>query len=135
MAGVYNWGELVIERRRTVDYQFTIYQSDGTTGVTLASGDVVRFKAFLEDGTVVLDLDSVAATSNGSLVTIDNTTAPARATVRFAQADVTAMTKPMYFGELLVVDDSEESPPDAIKRAAHGKLRMYGSASGDVGKT
>ena len=135
MAGLYNWGEITIERRRTADFQFTIYESDGVTGIALSTADVVRFKAFSRDGVAALDLDSVAASSNGSSVTVDNTTSPAKATVRFAQDDVAAMSHPIYYGELLIVDDSELTPADAIKRAAHGRLIVLGSGGGDVGKT
>ena len=135
MAGTYNWGELILERRRTVDYQFAIYESDGATGIALTTGDVVRCKVYARDGSVALDLDSAANSSNESGITIDNTTAPARATVRFAQDDVADLAMGHYYGELLVVDDSETAPADAIKRAGHGKFVVYGSASGDVGKT
>ncbi len=135
MAATYDWGTIKVERRRTVDYTFTLYQQDATTGILLAATDVVRFKVFASDGTVALDIDSVAATSNGSIVTIDSRAAPAQVTVRFGQTDVTALTSSSYQGEICIVDDSETAPADAIKRCAHGKIAVLMSGSGDVGKT
>lgn len=136
MAATYDWGTIKVERRRTVDYTFTLYQIDAATGITLAATDVVRFKVFTKDGDIALDIDSVAATTVGkSVVTIDSRDAPAQVTVRFGQDDVTTLTAKQYLGEICVVDDSETAPVDAIKRVAHGRIAVLASGSGDVGKT
>lgn len=129
----YDWGTIEIERRRTVDYQFVLYSAN-STGISLDATDVVRFKLFRADGGIDLDIDS-SATTNGSVVTVDNSTAPAACTVRFAQGDVTALTKASYRGEICVVDDSETAPADAIKRAGVGRVKVLESGGGDVGKT
>lgn len=127
-----------IERKRTGDYQFSLYQSDGTTAGQLSAGDVVRFKLYDTNTlALLLDLDSVAATSNGSVVTIDglgDATTPATATVRFAQDDMTMPTG-IYEGELGYVDDSETAPVDAFKCIARIEIEVVGSAAGDVAKT
>jgi|15BtaG_2_1085339.scaffolds.fasta_scaffold01178_6 hypothetical protein len=129
-----NWGTIEISKRRTDDYEFVIYESDKTTAVVLNSGDVVRFKLYRQDGTISLDIDSAAATANGSLVTVDDLD-PATVTVRFAQDDTSGLIVGDYDGELLIVDDSETSPLDAIKVAAYGIVKVLKSGSGDVGKT
>lgn len=120
---------------RTTDYQFTLYQSDGVTGVVLDSGDVVRFKLGTHFGStgLSLDLDSVAATTNGSGVTINQSTAPAKATVRFAQADMSGLKDRVYLGEISVTDNSETAPADAIKHAEAGTVYVQASMGGDVG--
>ncbi len=131
----FDWGSIRIERGRTSDYQFTIYEVDGVTGIELAASDVVRFKLYRDDDpSPVLDLDSVQATDNGSLVSVDQRTpAPALATVRFAQDDTSKLVYREYRGELTVVDDSETTPPDAIKTAGRGRVKVAPSPGGDVG--
>ena len=119
---------------RTTDFQFTIYQADGVTGAALDSGDVVRFKMGTSFGVAPsLDIDSVAPTTNGSLVTINQSTAPAKATIRFAQADMALLKDRVYLGELSVVDNSETAPADAIKHAQEGTVYVQSSLGGDVG--
>jgi len=67
------------------------------------------------------------------VVTVD-TLNPASVTVRLAQGDTSDM-EGAYDAEVLVVDDSETAPADAIKAAEYGVLHVYPSQSGDVGKT
>lgn len=126
---------LTVFKNRTTDYQFTLYQSDGTTGIVLDSGDVVRFKLGTHFGStgLSLDVDSVGATANGSVVTINQSTAPAKATVRFAQGDMSLLKDRVYLGELSVVDNSETAPADAIKHAEAGTVYVQSALGGDVG--
>lgn len=131
----YRWGIQEIERRRTRDIDFYVYEADGVTEWGAASTDVARLKLWNKDGECVLDLDSAGATANGSVCTWVSRTAPARIRVRFAQDDVVALSDDEYYAELDVVDDSETSPVDAIKRCGCGTIRVLPSAGGDVGKT
>jgi hypothetical protein len=134
MAGVHNWGDDVfVERRRTADWEFSIFEHDGATTFALAAGDVVRFKIYAADDAITLDVDSVAASANGSVVTVDQLD-PAIVTVRLAQDDTENLPADIYSAELCHVDDSETDPLDAIKRIAHGALRVYPSGGGDVAK-
>lgn len=120
---------------RTRDFTLTLYEADGTTGVALAAEDVVRVKIGLRGATPLLDLDSVAATSNGSLVTITSIVAPAVCTLRLAQGDLSSLFPGAYDLEVSVVDDSETAPADAIKSATQGVLHVLPSMGGDVGTT
>ncbi len=130
-----DWGIFEISRRRTDDWQFTIYEIDAATGITLSATDEVRFKLFETDGTVALDIDSIGATANGSIVTISDLGPPAVVIVRFGQDDSAALALVDHCGELLVVDDSETNPANAIKLAAYGLVKVLKSGSGDVGLT
>lgn len=121
---------------RTFDFTIALKTKSGGY-LQLQAGDVVRVKIG-RVGTVELDLDSVAATSNGSLVTVDElgdgSATHASVTVRLAQGDLTGM-QGSYDVEALVVDDSETNPADAIKAAEYGCLHVLPSMDGDVGKT
>ena len=104
----------------------------------LAATDVVRCK-IIRSGTVALDLDSVAATSNGSGVTIDEvgdgSATHCSVTVRLAQGDTSGL-QGIYDVIVGVVDDSETAPADAFKVAERGVLAVSTPAiTGDVGKT
>ncbi len=124
--------EILVYKRRTTVFQYSLFEVDGTTGIVLASTDVVRFKMGRGDGTEpILDLDTIAETPNGSGVFVDQLTAPAKVTVTFAQSDVLTINPGTYEGEITVVDDSEASPPlDAIKVASIGVVHVIGSMAG-----
>ena len=123
---------LVAYKNRTTDFDFPIYEDDGTTPVILASGDVVRIKLSLAAHTTpALDIDSVGATGNGSVVTL--TLNPGLARLRLAQADTTALVERLYFAEVAVVDESETAPADAIKVVDRGTIEIQASQGGDVG--
>jgi len=121
---------------RTVDFTVTL-KTNSEGYLQLQAGDVVRVKVG-RAGTVELDLDSVAATMNGSVVTVDEvgdgSATHASVTVRLAQGDLDGMSG-LYSVEVLVVDDSEVSPADAIKACEYGCLGVLPSMNGDVGKT
>jgi hypothetical protein len=122
---------------RTVDFTVTLKTNSGDY-LQLQSGDVVRVKVG-RVGTVELDLDSAAASANGSSVTVDQlgdgSATHASVTVRLAQGDTNGM-RGAYDCEVLVVDDSETSPADAIKAAEIGVIHVLGPLQdGDVGKT
>ena len=125
--------EIKAHANRTQDFTIALFENDGSTTLTLAATDVVRVKIGRAGDTPLLDVDSIAATANGSVVTVD-TLNPASVTLRLAQAD-TLTLKGTYDIEVNVVDDSETDPADAIKAAEYGSLSVIASQSGDVGKT
>ncbi len=124
---------VTIYKNRTCDYTVPLDQVDGTD-VVLGATDVVRFKVWRRDAaTPDLDIDSVAALSGGSLVTIDNI-ATGATTVRFGQGDTSSMDPGVYNAEVSVVDDTETNPLDAIKIAEHGIVHLLGSGGGEIAK-
>ena len=130
--------EKTIYQNRTADLTFTLYQEDGTTGVAIAATDVVRFKLARGDGaTPIIDADSVAASANGSVVTLATLTAPAVVDVRLAQEDLEAadLMPGAYRAEVVLVDDSETAPADAAKHVQSGIIHVVGTLGGDIGKT
>lgn len=125
-----------VRKGRTADFTVNLYEDDGSTSISLAADDHVRVKIFRRDGaTPDLDLDSVAATANGSSVTIDarGTDPVASVTVRLAQDDTSGLNLGPYSYEVSVVDNSESSPADAIKHAETGVLNVLPAGGGDVG--
>lgn len=121
---------------RTVDFTAQI-KTDSGGYLQLAADDVVRVKVG-RVGAVILDLDSVAATANGSVVTVDEigdgSATHASCTVRLAQGDLDGM-QGAYSIEVLVVDNSETAPADAVKAAEIGCLTVLATQNGDVGIT
>ena len=132
--------EVIAYRNRTIDFQGSLFQADGTTGIALQATDVVRFKMGRGDAAVP-DLDlkgsqaSPSPTPNGSGVTVDQITSPAQYTVRLAQGDLTSLAPGTYDAEVGVVDDSETAPVDAFKPVEVGVVHVIGQMAGDVGKT
>ncbi len=125
--------EIKCHANRTQDFTIALFENNGTTALVLAATDVVRVKVGQAGATPTVDIDSVAPTANGSVVTID-TLSPASVTLRLAQGD-TASLSGLYDIEVNVTDDSETTPADAIKAAEYGALAVITGQSGDVGKT
>lgn len=117
---------------RTSDYNGALYESDGTTGVALAAGDVLRLKIGRGSSDPLLEVTSIAATPNGSVVTITDTSAPAEYTIRLAQDDTADLPPGTYDCELVLVDDSETAPADAAKFVEYGVLNVLPSLGGSV---
>ena len=124
---------VTFHKGRTSDHTVTLFETNGTTALAIAVTDVVRFKMYRRDGdTPDLDIDSVAATANGSVVTVD-TTNPASVTLRIAQGDTSGLVPGAYRAEILVIDDSETDPADAVKMAEMGIANVLSTGGGDVG--
>lgn len=128
--------EIVAYRGRTKEYTGTLYRSDGTTALVLASGSKVRFKAGRGDqATPLLDLVSGVATPNGSTVVLDTLgsgSTPARYTVRLAQDDLADIEPGTYDAEVVVIDHGSSGPADAAKVAASGTLHIIGRMGGGL---
>lgn len=125
--------QIAFVKGRTSDDTITLYESDGTTGIALAATDVVRFKVYRRDGsTPDLEISSIAATANGSVVTVTQTASAATATLRIAQGDTSSLIPGPYRAELLVVDDSETAPADAVRSAEQGVALFLSSGGGNI---
>ncbi len=125
-------------KNRTSDDTVTLFETDGTTSITLAATDVVRFKIYRRDqATPLLDLDSDAASANGSSITVEELgpSTAAVVTIRIAQADALLLDPGVYRGEVSIVDDSETAPANAIKHAEDGVVTVLGTGGGDIGLT
>lgn len=122
-----------IYHNRTRDYTVTLYEADGTTELSLAVNDVVRFKIGGDGATPKLDLGSDGPTPAGSKITFTPSTGDC--TVRLAQGDVNTLTPgSAYDCEILVIDNSETAPADAAKHAEYGVLFVHPTMGGDLGE-
>ena len=128
--------EIKAYANRTVDFTVTLKTNSGGY-LQLQASDVVRVKVG-RVGTVELDLDSAAASANGSSVTVDEvgdgSATHASVTVRLAQGDLDGM-QGTYDISVSVCDDSETSPVNAIKCAEVGVLSVIPTMNGDIGLT
>ncbi len=125
----------IVEKRRTLDIKHLLFEDDESTSITLAETDVVRFKMGRRDGVKPdLDLVSGVATANGSTITIEQRgpSPGAEVTVRFAQADTSGLVAGPYDAEIMVVDDSEIAPADAVKSAEFGTVHLLETMGGSV---
>ena len=118
----------------TREHEIKLYETNGTTGIGLASTDKVRVKIFRGNNqTPDLDLVDGTVTANGSTLTIDQRTAPTTVTLRVAQADTASLPLGVYEVDIIVIDDSETAPVDAAKQAMGGLLYLTGSGGGNLG--
>ena len=121
-------------KKRTTDYQGSLFETDGTTGIALAATDVVRFKAGRGNAAAPdFDLASGTVEALGSTVTIDSIVSPAQYTVRLAESDVDTLTPGTYDCEISVADDSETAPANALLHVERGVLHIIDMLGGDVG--
>lgn len=123
---------------RTEDFNWSIYESNGTTAVAITGSDKVRFKLARKAGdTPLLDLVSGTVTANGSTVNITDlgdagADEPASGNVRLGQEDTEDFSGKYRF-ELNLVDDSETAPADAIKPICRGTIEFLPAQTGDIG--
>ncbi|HTI50343.1 MAG TPA: hypothetical protein VL475_05310 [Planctomycetaceae bacterium] len=124
--------ELFFQKGRTSSEVVTLYEANGN-GLTLYSGDKVRFKVYRRDAaTPVLDIDSVGALSGGSLVTVDQIASAAQVTLKMCQGDTSGLTAGAYDAELTVVDSGDSN---LIKTVETGLVHFLPSPGGDIGLT
>lgn len=116
---------LTAHKRRTFSFQVTVLDSAGVASV-FASGDVMRVKIGRNLAVPVLDLDSAAASANGSTVSAANPT-----TIRLDQDDID-ITPGILDIEVGIVDDSDS---DALKHAEKGVFNLVGTQAGDIALT
>lgn len=122
-------GRFLITHRgkRTRDYTITLYESDGTTAFNLATGDVVLVKIGRDSQEPHLELDSSAATANGSSLAF--TVGSNVVTMRIAEGDAAALPTGAYECEAVVVDKSEVSG-QKVKHAQLGTFFLHPAQQG-----
>jgi len=113
-------------RNRTARFLITVTDADGDN-VVLASGDVVRVKIGRGNATPLLDLDSAAATANGSSLTAANPS------TLLLVAEDSDLTPGIYDIEVAIVDASDGS--GRIKHAESGTFIIHDTPGGDTGLT
>ena len=113
--------QIVADRLRKTEFSIGIGEAD-CDSVTLASNDNVRVKIGRVGDTPLLEIESDAATANGSSCTATNPTI-----LVLAQDDMT-FPAAIYDIEVAIVDVSE----DAIKKAERGILIVRDSMGGPV---
>ena len=120
------------ERRR-----FKLYKDDGNAyALATSPADNVRAKFWtgVDAETPTLDIETSAATANGSRITVavagtvDVT--PAEVVMEVEAADATLLTANSYDFELGIVDNSQSGNPFEV--IARGRCIVAGSPGGDV---
>lgn len=104
--------------------------ADGNT-VSPGANDVVRVKIGRSRETPLLDLDTVAASANGSKVTKNTPTAGSNR-VEISQLDMGNLEPGVYGLELSLVDNADSQ---AIKHVDNQVFVVQASQLGDVGMT
>lgn len=115
---------IVAYKGRHLIEDISIYDADGGL-VTISAGDVVRIKIGRIGADPELDLDSAAASANGSTTTRAN---PTRLTI--SQNDLADLTPGTRSIEVSIVDYNEGQ---IIKHAETGVFSVIGTPNGDVG--
>ena len=111
---------------RVCEKTYTITDAD-SNNVTIGAGDVVRVKIGRAGSTPILDLDSAAASANGSTVAAAN---PCNVYIAATDLNRTLFTPGVYDLEVGVVDDSDN---DKFKFAGHHVFVLTDTQLGDVG--
>lgn len=117
-SGLYLTGD----RNRFNQWEIEIGEADGDDSI-VASNDVVRVKIGAPGRTPLLEVESDAATANGSTTTADNPT-----TLSLESSDV-AFQAGVYDIEVSIWDTSESR----IKKVERGVLCLRESMAGEVG--
>lgn len=134
------WNEQELNGNRLEVFEWEAYDIDENP-VEFSATDAVRFKlAASEGGAALIDIDSGAADADGSIVIIDDLgdeeadpPEPASGRVRLAPGSTADLASGRYHGELLLVDDSETDPDDALKVIGRGTFKLRASIGGEAG--
>lgn len=119
---------ILAHKKRKLIRDITIKDADGAT-VTPGANDVVRIKVGRVRQAPILDLDSAAASSNGSTVA-KNTPSSGSNRVSIVQADMDLLSPGVYSFEVSLVDNADSQ---AIKHVDNQILVVQGTQLGDVG--
>ena len=121
---------ILAQKKRKLIRDITIKDSAGDT-VTPGANDVVRIKIGKARQIPSLDLDSAAASTNGSTVSKNTPTAGSNR-VEVVQADMDTLAPGIYSFEVSLVDNADAQ---AIKFVDNQILVVQGTQLGDVGLT
>jgi hypothetical protein len=120
---------IVARRGRKLTRDITMTDASSNT-VTPGGNDVVRVKIGRPGSAPVLDLDSAAASANGSTVTKNNTPGVNRLAV--VESDMNLFSTGVYTAEVALVDNADGG---AIKHVEHQVFVVQPVMLGDVGLT
>jgi hypothetical protein len=115
-------------KKRKLIRDIVIKDADGET-VAPGVNDVVRVKVGRIRQTPILDLDSAAASSNGSTI-LKNTPSAGSNRVSIVQADMDLLSPGVYSFEVSLADNADSQ---AIKHVDNQILVVQGTQLGDVG--
>ena len=121
---------ILAQKKRKLVRDITIKDSASAT-VSPGVNDTVRIKIGKVGQTPLLDLDSAAASANGSTVA-KNTPSTGVNRVSVTQTDMDSLSPGIYSFEVSLVDNADSQ---AIKHVDHQILMVQGTQSGDVGLT
>lgn len=113
---------ITARNRRDPIWDFTVFESNGTTEVSLATDDVVRVKIGTLGETPLLDLSSI-----GDEVTF--TAATGDCVLELSRSQVASLGAGAWDVEVCVFDESE----DKLRHAESGVLFVFESMLGEVG--
>lgn len=116
---------ILVEKSRGVRHEITMLDKDGDE-IEVGALDTVRVKIGRRGSTPILDLDSAAASANGSTVSRANPTV-----VVLTPADTALLSPGVYDVETALYAAAD----GAIKHADHGVLSCAGVMAGDVGSS
>jgi len=119
---------IVGRKKRKLTRDITMTDSDSAT-VTPGANDVVRVKIGRAGQVPILDLDSAAASANGSTVTKDTPSAGVNR-LAVAAADMDLLSVGVYTLEVSLVDNADGG---AIKHVEHQVFVVQQVMLGDVG--
>lgn len=119
--------EIVLNKSRTAVYDIYLYGEDGVTGITLDTGDKVRFHLYRRpaDTAIINLLSGDAATANGSEVDITSTVPTPSGTVpvvrvRLGQGDLSGIVGGVPLKAEIIVTDADGAPTNALMGPIHG---------------
>jgi len=113
-------------KNRTLDHTATLLQADGTA-FNIASDDRVQVRIGSNLAAPDLTLDSLAATTNGSSVTV--TVGSNAVTFRLTESDANALQIKTYDCQVVVIDASE-SAGQRTKHAQDGIFQILPATTG-----
>lgn len=121
---------ILAQKKRKLIRDITIKDSAGAT-VSPGANDVVRVKIGRVRQVPILDLDSAAASANGSTVA-KNTPSAGVNRVSVSQADMDLLSPGVWSFEVSLVDNADAQ---VIKHVENQILVVQGTQLGDVGLT
>ena len=117
------------EKGRKLIRDITITDANSNT-VTAGTNDVVRIKIGRRGQTPILDLDSAAASTNGSTVT-KNSPSSGKNRVAIVEADMNLLDPGVYTLEVALYDNADS----ALKHVDHQIFHVAETMLGDVGSS
>jgi hypothetical protein len=114
---------ITARNRRAREWDFTIYEDDGTTEITLSADDVVRVKIGSNDESPTLDLSS----EDPEQITF--TVATGDCVLSLTAAQVASLGVGVFDCEIDVWDESEGK----LKNCGCGVFAVHATMLGDVG--